>query len=299
MQRTATHLTRGLGHSIAIRLQRPARRPIRASEEAVHDAAIEERDARAAVVSRGVVVAFRERHARGREHRRRESQAAGDRGEQRRYARGPQRSGHEHGDTERANTREDGEYDTPDERRWPDLAERRACRLEQLPVRYARWASGLAGAASETSIDVRVHARIVGAQLTFDERAHEDDTTARAVVLVLEVHVRWTRLQAEAAVDARLDSREGRGERRIGDRAGEGSAPGERRRRGHSTGSPRMPGLRSRCGSKADRTPRDNRSETAFGAMPGHSLGESRSKIRVSRDSPRSAARAASVGSPP
>ena len=207
VQRTATDLTRGVGHSIAVRLQRPACRAIRASEEPVHHAAIEERDARAAFVSRGVVVAFREGHARRRKHRRRESQTAGDGGEQRRNARCPQHSGCEHGDTECANVGEDGEHDAPDERRRPHLAKSRARGLEQLTVRYTRWTCGLTGAASETAIDVRVHARIVGAQLAFHERPHEDDAPARAVVLVLEVHVRWTGLQAEAAVDARLDAR--------------------------------------------------------------------------------------------
>ena len=52
-----------------------------------------------------------------------------------------------------------------------------------------------------------------------DERAHQHDAAARAVVLVLEREIRRARLEAEAAVHARIDAALILRERRAGNRA--------------------------------------------------------------------------------
>ena len=94
-------------------------------------------------------------------------------------------------------------------------------------------------------------------QAAVHQRAHEHDAAARAVVLVLEREIGRARLEAEAAVHARVDARA---------RVGRAACREWRRYRGMGDGdrlhasSPRMPGLRMRSGSKALRTPTDRES---------------------------------------
>ena len=137
--------------------------------------------------------------------------------------------------------------------------ERRARRLEQRAVRHARRTRSLARAAAEAAIDVRVHRWVVERELAFHQRAHEVDASTRRVVLVSERDVRRTRLEAEAAVHARIDPCARSCERSAGNRA-----RGRVRPRAHAT-SPRMPRLRMRCGSKASRTARESGSFTRDG----------------------------------
>ena len=57
---------------------------------------------------------------------------------------------------------------------------------------------------------------IVERDIALQQSAHEHETTARTVVLVLEIHVGWTGLQAEAAVHARIETGCGACQRRAG-----------------------------------------------------------------------------------
>ena len=150
------------------------------------------------------------------------------------------------------------------------LAQRRPRRLEKLAVRNSARADGLARSASETLIDVLLHARIIGLDRALEQRPHEKNASARTVVLVLEIQVRRARLEAESAVHARIDSRQRVGERRAGKRAARHRivrkrVSGEAR----SRQSPSMPGLRMLCGSYARLMPCDNPSDTTLGENHG------------------------------
>ena len=134
------------------------------------------------------------------------------------------------------------ENDATEQRSRAGCSQRRPSGLEQLPVGDARRTRGFACAAAEASVDVGLDAGVVEGQLSFDHRSHQNDATAWTVVLILEIHIRRTRLQTESAVHARFDSRNGRRQRRVGNGAGERPSPGQRGRR-HAWASPRIPGL--------------------------------------------------------
>src|SRR5688572_9683082 len=127
-----------------------------------------------------------------------------------------------------------------------------------MSVWYARWARRLACPAAQAAVDVRAHIRVVHGERAFDERVHEDDPTAGAVVLILETEIRRTCLQAEAAMHARIDARARVGERRAGNGAGRGASS-----RGRHAAGPRMPGFNTRSGSNVCWMPRDNESPTS------------------------------------
>ena len=78
-----------------------------------------------------------------------------------------------------------------------------------------------------------------------EQRTHQHDASARAVVLVLEREVRRARLQAEAAVHARVDARDLVRERTAGNRA----SASARRVGALTRAAPRIPGFSTPSGS--------------------------------------------------
>src|SRR5438105_15938486 len=88
-----------------------------------------------------------------------------------------------------------------------------------MAVRNSRRTHRLAGATAETLGDVPVDTLALGWQRSLEQRPHEDDSTARTVVLVLEREIRWTRLETETAVHARIDPRALAGEWTVGQSA--------------------------------------------------------------------------------
>src|SRR6185436_18653797 len=83
-----------------------------------------------------------------------------------------------------------------------------AGRLQTMTVSNSGRTDGLAGAATETAPEMQIQDAVIGREIAALERAHQLDTAARAVGLVAGGEVRGARLQAEAAVHARLQSRE-------------------------------------------------------------------------------------------
>src|SRR5213083_2045226 len=90
----------------------------------------------------------------------------------------------------------------------PVLSEQRARRLEPAPVTHTGRAHGLAAAAAEAAVEVEGDAGVVGRELARLEGAHQLDPTPRAVGLVAGGEERGAGLEAEAAVDARVERRE-------------------------------------------------------------------------------------------
>src|SRR5256885_6949216 len=90
----------------------------------------------------------------------------------------------------------------------PVLGEQRARRLEPAPVPHTGRAHGLAAAAAEAAVEVEGDAGVVGRELARLEGAHQLDPAPRAVGLVAGGEERGAGLEAEAAVDARVERRE-------------------------------------------------------------------------------------------
>lgn len=94
--------------------------------------------------------------------------------------------------------------------------QRSARGLEEMSVRNSRRTRWLTCAAAKTPVDMRVNRLIIGRDRSLEQRSHEKDAPARAFVFVLESEIGWTCLQAEPAMDARVDSRQRRFEGRTG-----------------------------------------------------------------------------------
>ena len=151
---------------------------------------------------------------------------------------------------------EDKQNQSRDEWRSPRLSQRRACCFEKVPVRHAGWTGRLAGPASETTIDVRVHRRVIRRDRSFEQRPHQENSSARTLVFILESQICRTRLEAEATMNTRVDSRKRCLERRSGQRARWDRVRWcrrvvhDRERSAHARG-PRIPGFRMLFGSNA------------------------------------------------
>ena len=109
--------------------------------------------------------------------------------------------------------RENEKNQTCCERRKLCLAQRCARRFEKLPIRNTGRTCGLARTTAQAPVDVRSHRLVVRRDGSFEKRSHQEDSAARTFVLVFKRQIRRTRLKAEAAVNARVDSRERRSQR--------------------------------------------------------------------------------------
>lgn len=78
-----------------------------------------------------------------------------------------------------------------------------ACPLEQISIRNARRADGLAGTASQATIDVYLKRVRIGRQATLGHGTHEVQATPRRIRFVAEPPVGRARRQAESTVHAR------------------------------------------------------------------------------------------------
>src|ERR1051325_7599669 len=136
--------------------------------------------------------------------------------------------------------------------------QRRARRLEQMPVRNARRTYGFAPSAAEASIEMPARILIARIQCAIDERAHEQQASARSVVLVLQREIGRTCLQTEAAMHARIETlarvREWRVRKSAMIRRCEWRDIGT----GGHVAAPRIPGLRMPAGSNRARIAADN-----------------------------------------
>ena len=189
-----------------------------------------------------------QRRSRGLEHGHGEPHAAGTTGQQARYSQRTREATSKHRGAEQDWTRKH-KQDQPHDERIRSLGSEGGARcLEQVAIRHAGRTCRLTCPAAEAAVDVRSNVRIPCGQRAVHQRTHEVEPAARAVVLVLQHQVGWTGLQAEAAVHARIEARARVGKRRSwnGARCGDSSAVAH--------ASPRMPGLRIRPGSNADRT---------------------------------------------
>src|SRR5437870_2632419 len=160
--------------------------------------------------------------------------------------------------------------------------QRRARGLEQVAIRYAGGTRGLACATAKTTVEMTAHVFVVGEQRALEERAHEQQPSARTVVLVLERHVRRTALKAESAMHTCVQPSPSVRERSIRKRAMFRCAM---QRGGISGGrhdcAPRMPALRIRAGSNLSLIARETGSFEARESARGHALWGSRSVTTV------------------
>ena len=131
---------------------------------------------------------------------------------------------------EQPRTREHAQDEAPYARDAPAAARvhRGARRLEQRTIRNAGGADGLTGAATQALIDVRSQRRVVRGDVTLQQRAHENETAARRVILVAQGQICRTGLHAEAAVHACVQPGRGLSKRRIGNGAARRSDDGHR-----------------------------------------------------------------------
>ena len=128
--------------------------------------------------------------------------------------------------------------------------------FEKLAVRNTRRTCRFTRAASKTAIDVRVNSLVVHSEISLEQRSHEEDSSARTVVLVLESLIRRTRLETKAAVHALIDTRQRCFERSTRKRAGWSCISRCRRLVYYFEGNthvsgPSIPGLRTFAGSNA------------------------------------------------
>jgi hypothetical protein len=77
-----------------------------------------------------------------------------------------------------------------------------------MAVRHTGGTCGLACTAAETAIEMELRVRVVERERAVREALHQDDATARRVVLVREREVGGAGLEAEAAMDAKFRPRE-------------------------------------------------------------------------------------------
>src|SRR5262249_54871156 len=170
---------------------------------------------------------------------------------------------------------EDAENDSRDPGNGSVFGQCCARSLEEMTVGNTRRAHGLAGAATEATSDVRLHAGIARLERPLEHRPHEQDAPARAVVLVLERQIRRTGRQTEAAVHAGIDAAALFGKWTVRQRAGWCGM-----RCAHA-GAPSTPGFRMAWGSKLDRIRAESVSPGEAIESTGHSSRPKRSPIRV------------------
>ena len=243
VQRAATTLARSVRDSVAVHRQHTFGRTIRLGEQSFHHAAGERRDsaaiAGASVPGGARSSALRQKATRGTQHRHGKTDAPRQARQQPSDSRGSQDASSEHREAEQPRTLERRQNDARDARKRPMLGDRFTRCFEQESVRDAGRARGLARTTAETTVDVRPHAVARRVERSVVHRSHQHDSAARAVVLVLERHVRRACLEAESAVHACVESGALAGERR----AGNGAVGGGRDGGGglcHDT-EPRMP----------------------------------------------------------
>ena len=148
------------------------------------------------------------------------------------------------------------QYQAADERGPSRSAKSCARCFEQLTIRDTRRTRWLTCTTAEATIDVQVNAIVVRSDCAFEQRPHEKNSASRTFVLVLQNLICRTRLKAEPAVHALIDSRERRCKRGIRQRTRRLSVGGLRTLiyhvewDAHSFG-PRMPGFKMLDGSNA------------------------------------------------
>ena len=131
-------------------------------------------------------------------------------------------------------------------------------------------------ATSQALRDVCLDAFVLRRERSLEQRAHQHDSAARTVVLVLEREIRRTALESESAMDASVDAgffaRQRTIRQRTLGRHNDGCA---------HAGSPRIPIFNKCFGSNVRLIPADSRSAVGDGAHAAHSSAGSRSPIRL------------------
>ena len=63
---------------------------------------------------------------------------------------------------------------------------------------------------------MRSHVGVIKRDVAIEQATHEHKASARTVVFVLQIDVRWARLQAESAMNARIKTGRRVGKRSVG-----------------------------------------------------------------------------------
>jgi len=179
------------------------------AEEAVHDAAVKESNGRGMTLPL-ISLPFRRPavlpRLRGSQHpcheprSRATCQAAGER---------THHSGQRHQWRSQRGLGQDAGGETCGEGNRAACPDQPAGLLQGRSVAHARRANRLAAAAPEATIQVKHEATVGGVQLAAGQRAHEHDAPARAVALVPRHQERGAALEAEPAMNTRVEAGEG------------------------------------------------------------------------------------------